>query len=75
MDEARRYPGRENEVINYYRNEPKAIESLRAPLYEDKVVDFILALAQVEEQTVDVSELTQDPDAESDGDGESADKA
>ncbi|MEM7523677.1 MAG: trigger factor [Pseudomonadota bacterium] len=77
MDEARRYPGRENEVINYYRNEPKAIESLRAPLYEDKVVDFILALAQVEEKTVDVSELTQDPDAESDGDGDgdSADKA
>lgn len=68
MDEARRYPGRENEVIAYYRREPQAIDALRAPLYEDKVVDFILALAQVEEKTVDMSELTRDPDADDDAD-------
>ena len=69
MDEVRRYPGRENDVLNYYRNDPKAIESLRAPLYEDKVVDFILALANVNERAVDITELTRDPDDNGEADG------
>jgi len=68
MEEARRYPGRENEVIGYYRNQPQAIESLRAPLDEDKSVEVILAVAQDEELTVDVSELTSDPDEDEDAD-------
>lgn len=56
-DEARRYPGQERHVIEYYRNNPGAIDSLRAPIYEDKVIDFILELAQVTDKTVPLKEL------------------
>ena len=45
-------PGREKEVWDYYRNNAKALAQLRAPIYEDKVVDFILELANVTEKKV-----------------------
>ena len=47
IERARPMPGREKEVWDYYRNNPKALAQIRAPLYEDKVVDFILELANV----------------------------
>ena len=53
MDQARRYPGQEQKVLDFFRNNPQALEQLRAPLYEDKVVDFILQMASVTEQTGD----------------------
>ncbi len=56
-DEARRFPGQERHVIEYYRNNPGAVDSLRAPIYEDKVIDFILELAQVTDKTVPLKEL------------------
>lgn len=56
-DEARRFPGQERHVIEYYRNNPGAIDQLRAPIYEDKVIDFILELAQVTDRTVPLAEL------------------
>ena len=56
-EEARRFPGQERHVVEYYRNNPGAIDSLRAPLYEDKVVDFILELAQVTDKPVALKEL------------------
>ena len=46
MDRARQVPGREQQVWDYYRNNPDAVASLRAPIFEDKVVDFLLELAQ-----------------------------
>ncbi|WP_413203893.1 trigger factor [Rhodospirillum sp. A1_3_36] len=63
MREMRRYPGQEAAVINYYRNNPQAMESLRAPVFEDKVCDFILELAKVTDKPVDVDALLADPDA------------
>lgn len=57
IDEARQYPGQERQVIEYYRSNPDAMASLRAPLYEEKVVDFILELAKVEERSVTPAEL------------------
>ncbi len=63
-NEARRYPGHEKEVIEYYRKTPQALESLRGPLIEDKVVDFIVELAKVAEKKVSVAELLKDPDEE-----------
>jgi trigger factor len=48
--EARRYPGQEKQVIDYYQKTPEALNQLRAPIYEDKVIDFILELAQVSER-------------------------
>lgn len=62
MAQAQRYPGQEQKVIEFFRSNPQAIEQLRAPLYEDKVVDFILQMANVTEQTVSVEELMRDPD-------------
>ncbi len=55
--EAQRYPGQEREVFDYYSKNRNALESLRAPLFEDKVVDYILELAQVSEKEVSGDEL------------------
>lgn len=63
-NEARRYPGHEREVIEYYRKTPQALDSLRGPLMEDKVVDFVIELAKVSERKVPVAELLKDPDEE-----------
>ena len=64
MAEARRYPGQERQVIEYYRKSPEAMEAIRGPLMEDKVVDFILEMASVSEKSVSVAELLKDPDEE-----------
>jgi trigger factor len=56
--EAQRYPGQERKVIDYYQQNQEALAQLRAPLYEDKVVDYILELAKVSEKSVTPKELT-----------------
>ncbi|WP_207478851.1 trigger factor [Arenibaculum pallidiluteum] len=62
MAEAQRYPGQERQVFEFFRNNPQAIDSLRAPLFEDKVVDYILGQAKVTDRTVSVEELARDPE-------------
>jgi trigger factor len=57
-------PGREKEVWDYYRNNNNALAQLRAPIYEDKVVDFILELANVTEKKVTREDLYKDDEAE-----------
>jgi trigger factor len=57
MDRARQVPGREQEVWDFYRNNPDALASLRAPIFEDKVIDFILELAKISDKTVSREEL------------------
>jgi trigger factor len=57
-------PGREKEVWDYYRKNAQALAQLRAPIFEDKVVDFILELANVSEKKVSREELFKDDDAE-----------
>ena len=64
--EAGRYPGQEQQVMEFFRKNPEAAENLRGPIYEDKVVDFILELAKVEEKVVTPEELSADPDAAKD---------
>jgi trigger factor len=64
IERARQMPGREKEVWDYYRNNANALAQLRAPIYEDKVVDFILELANVSEKKVSREELYKDDDAE-----------
>jgi trigger factor len=63
-EQARRFPGQERRVIEYYRHNPEAVDQIRAPLFEDKVIDFILERAQVNERRVPVSELLKDDEAE-----------
>lgn len=60
MEQVRQMPGREREVFDYYRNNPGALAALRAPLFEDKVVDFLLELAEVTEKPVSREELYRD---------------
>jgi trigger factor len=57
MEQVRQMPGREQEVWDYYRNNPSALGALRAPLFEDKVVDFVLELADVTDRRVSREEL------------------
>jgi trigger factor len=64
IERARSMPGREKEVWEYYQKNASALAQLRAPIYEDKVVDFILELANVTEKKVTREELYKDEDAE-----------
>ena len=56
-DRARQFPGQEQQVWEYYRKNPQALASLRAPIYEEKVVDFIVELASVTDKPVSRDEL------------------
>lgn len=62
--EAQKYPGQEREVFNYFSKNRQALESLKAPIYEDKVVDFILELAKITEKEVSIDELMAEGDDE-----------
>jgi trigger factor len=72
IEEARRYPGQEHMVFQYYKNNPEALNSLRAPLFEDKVIDFILELAKVTDTEVSAEDLRKDPDEAGEGKAEAA---
>lgn len=62
--EARKYQGYERQVFEYYQNNPQAMDSLKAPIFEDKVVDYIFENASITEKEVSVDTLTADPDAD-----------
>src|SRR5947199_7611345 len=64
IERARSIPGREKEVWDYYRNNANALAQLRAPIYEDKVVDFLLELANVTEKKVTREELFKEEEDE-----------
>jgi len=70
VDRARQFPGQEQQVWEFYRNNPQAVASLRAPIYEEKVVDFLTELANVTEKKVPREELYKDDD-----EGKSGEKA
>ncbi len=59
---ARQFPGQEQQVFNFYSQNPQAAAEVRAPIFEDKVVDFIAELADVTETKVDRDTLFMDPD-------------
>ncbi len=59
--EAQRYPGQEQMVIDFFRKNPQAAESLRGPIFEEKVVDYVLELAKVTDKTVTPEELAAEP--------------
>jgi trigger factor len=59
--EAAKYPGREAQMIEFYRNYPAATDSLRGPIFEDKVVDYVLDAAQITDAAVSIADLEQDP--------------
>ncbi len=76
MTEARRHPGHEQEVIDHYKNNPQAMEQLSAPVYEEKVVDFILEKAAVTDKKATMEYLIKAMESDDDKPkGESKSKA
>ncbi|WP_419897987.1 trigger factor [Roseomonas sp. USHLN139] len=61
--EASRYPGQERQVLDFFQKNPQAIDNLRAPIFEEKVVDFMLELAKVSEKEVPAGDLSAEPAA------------
>ena len=62
-ERARRTPGQEQQVVEFYQNNPQAMAQIRAPIFEDKVIDFILEKASVKERVVPREELFAAPEA------------
>ena len=60
VEQARQFPGQEQQVWDHFRKNPQAMAGIRAPLFEDKVIDFILELADVSEKKVSRDELLAD---------------
>jgi trigger factor len=57
MEQVRQFPGQERQIWDYYQKNPNALAALRAPLFEDKVVDFLVELAEVTDKPVSRDEL------------------
>jgi trigger factor len=57
--EASRFPGQEARVIEYFQKDPNALQELQAPIFEDKVVDFVIEMAKINDQEVSVEELVR----------------
>ncbi|MCA0450925.1 MAG: trigger factor [Proteobacteria bacterium] len=62
-EQVRRFPGQERQVVEFYRSNPELLAQLRAPIFEEKVVDFILELAKVTDKPVTVEELFKEDEA------------
>jgi len=62
MQEAQQNQGKEKEVFDYYKNNPEAMQAIQSPLLEDKVVDYILELADVSEKSTTIEELMAEPE-------------
>lgn len=67
MAKAQQFPGQEKMVFEFYQKNPQALAELRAPLFEEKVVDFALELAAISEKKVSSEELFKFSDDEGDG--------
>ena len=67
--EAQQFPGKERQVSEFYQKSPEAMAKLRAPLFEDKVVDFIIDLAKVTERSMTAEQLREEMEATAAADG------
>jgi trigger factor len=64
VERARQIPGREQEIWDYYRKNPAAVAAIRAPIFEEKVVDFLIELAAITEKQVSREDLLKDEEDE-----------
>jgi trigger factor len=60
VERTRQFPGREQEIWEHYRKNPAAVAGVRAPIFEEKVVDFLIELATVTDKAVSREELYKD---------------
>jgi len=63
-DQVRQYPGQEQQIFDYFRKHPDAVAGLRAPIYEDKVVDHVVSQAKVADKPVAKEDLMKEPEEE-----------
>ena len=75
MEQARQLPGQEQMVVDFYRNNTDAQASLQAPIFEDKVVNFILEMATVTEREITPEQLRAETEAEAAADASKPKKA
>jgi trigger factor len=59
MERARQFPGQEREVVEFYRKNPNALNELRAPVYEEKVINFALELVKLDEKKITPTQLME----------------
>tara|TARA_B100001248_G_scaffold243874_1_gene212466 strand:- start:139 stop:678 length:540 start_codon:yes stop_codon:yes gene_type:complete len=64
MQELQRYPGREKEILEYFKKNPNAQNQLSGPVFEDKIIDFIIELAEVKEKVVSAEDLYKEDDTD-----------
>ena len=57
MEEARRHPGEEQKVVDFFRSNQQALAGLQAPIFEDKVIDFITEMAKVTDREATSDEI------------------
>ena len=62
MQELQRYPGQEKEILDYFKKNPDAQNRLSGPVFEDKIIDFIVELAEVKEKYVSTEDLYKEDD-------------
>ncbi len=62
MQELQRYPGREKEILDYFKKNPEAQNQLSGPVFEDKIIDFIIELAEIREKVVNLEDLYKEDD-------------
>ncbi|VEJ45221.1 trigger factor [Bartonella vinsonii] len=62
FDQVRQYPGQEKEIMDFFRKTPEAVANLRAPIFEEKVIDHLLSRIKVTDKEVTVEELMKEYD-------------
>ena len=67
-EQAQRFPGQEAMVMQYYQENPQAMQEMQAPIFEEKIIDYILELAKVTDKKVSTEELLADPEGEATAD-------
>lgn len=75
FEQVRRFPGQEQEIYNYFQKTPGAAASLRAPIFEEKTIDYMLSVIDVTDKTVTKEELMADDEAEASDDKPAKKKA
>lgn len=75
MKEIQKYPGQEKEVMEYFKKNPDAQQQLAGPVFEDKIIDFILELAKVKEKVVSIEELYKPEELDLNKEAEKAKKS
>ena len=57
LNYASQYPGQEKQIFDYFKKNPSSVESIRGPIFEQKIVGHILSKVKLKDETVDVKKF------------------